>query len=68
LKRARLRNLEDILNLSKKDLVVSSKFNYVYCTDFGKVVIIDKDSQGQPKTVTIKEADNMSRVRTFSLL
>ncbi|ADU74866.1 hypothetical protein M972_111890 [Acetivibrio thermocellus AD2] len=60
LKRARLRNLEDILNLSKKDLVVSSKFNYVYCTDFGKVVIIDKDSQGQPKTVTIKEADNIS--------
>ncbi|GAE88384.1 hypothetical protein [Acetivibrio straminisolvens] len=60
LKKARLKNLEDILNLDKKDLVVSSKFNYVYCTDFGKVVIIDKDSEGHAKTVTIKEADNIS--------
>ncbi|HOM03175.1 MAG TPA: hypothetical protein PLH43_10145 [Acetivibrio sp.] len=64
LKKARLKNLEDILGLDKKDLVVSSKFNYVYCTDFGKVVVIDKDTEGHPKTVTIKEADNIS-VRTI---
>lgn len=60
LKKARLRNLEGILNLDKKDLVVSSKFNYVYCTDFGKVVIVDKDTDGHPKTVTIKDSDNLS--------
>lgn len=60
LKKARLRNLEGILNLDKKDLVVSGKFNYVYCTDFGKVVIVDKDVEGHPKTVTIKDLDNIS--------
>lgn len=59
-KKMKLRNLEALLNIDKKDLIVASKVNYVYCTDFGKVVIVDKDANGEPHTVTIKDCDNIT--------
>jgi hypothetical protein len=60
LKKVKLRNLEQILNVSKKDLIVSSKANYVYCTDLGKVIVVDKGPDGIPKTVTIKTSDSVT--------
>lgn len=60
LKKVKLRNLEQILNVSKRDLVVSSKVNYVYCTDSGKVIVVDKGLDGLPHTVTIKTSDSIS--------
>ncbi|TYQ14670.1 UNVERIFIED_CONTAM: hypothetical protein Cloal_1032 [Acetivibrio alkalicellulosi] len=56
LKNHKLRRLEKILDIQKRDLIVSSKINYMYCTDTGKVVIIDKDIGGEPCTITIKNA------------
>jgi hypothetical protein len=60
LKNHKLRRLEKILGLQKRDLIVSSKMNYMYCTDTGKVVIVDKDIGGEPCTVTIKESHKVT--------
>ena len=59
-KRTDLRKLEKALDVCKKDLIVSSKSNYVYCTDLGKVIVVDKGVNGLPKTVTIKNSDNIT--------
>jgi hypothetical protein len=34
--------------------------NYVYCTDLGKVIVVDKGPDGIPKTVTIKTSDSVT--------
>ncbi len=60
IKKVKLRNLEQILKVNKKDLIVSSKMNYVYCTDFGKVIVFDKGADGIPQTVTIKTPDSIT--------
>ncbi|MFZ5990055.1 MAG: hypothetical protein ACOYWZ_23410 [Bacillota bacterium] len=59
LRKDKIRNLERILDVSKKDLIVSSKINYVYCTESGKVVVIDKDYGGEPCTVAVKDSTNI---------
>ncbi len=56
LKKDKIRNLERVLNIDKKDLAFSNKKNYIYCTESGRMVIIDRDIWGEPFTVTVKEA------------
>ncbi|MDQ2087682.1 hypothetical protein RBH29_14730 [Herbivorax sp. ANBcel31] len=60
LKNHKLRRLEKVLGLEKRDLIVSSKMNYMYCTDTGKVVIVDKDIGGEPCSITIKESQKVT--------
>ena len=59
LKKDKVRNLERLLELEKKDLVVSSKKNYIYSNSAGKMVIIDRDIWGEPCSVTIKETNKV---------
>ena len=60
IKNHKLRRLEKLLGLEKRDLIVSSKMNYMYCTDSGKVVIVDKDIGGEPCAITIKESNKVT--------
>lgn len=59
LKKDKIRNLERVLSVDKKDLVFSHKKNYIYCTESGRMVIIDRDIWGEPCTVTVKEATDV---------
>ncbi|NLD47128.1 MAG: hypothetical protein GX660_08000 [Clostridiaceae bacterium] len=59
LKKDKIKNLEKLLDVSKKDLMVSSKKNYIYGNRAGKMVIIDRDIWGEPCTVTIKETNKV---------
>lgn len=60
LKKDKIRNLERVLSVDKKDLAFSNKKNYIYCTDSGRMVIIDRDIWGEPCTVTVKEATEVA--------
>lgn len=55
LKKEKMRNLEKLLDVSKNDLMVSSKKNYIYGNQAGKMIIIDRDIWGEPSNVTIKD-------------
>ncbi|WP_010248402.1 hypothetical protein [Acetivibrio cellulolyticus] len=67
LKKDKIRNLERILGVDKKDLSFSNKKNYIYSTGSGRMVIIDRDIWGEPCTVTVKEANDVAirRVKFF---
>ncbi|OPZ93913.1 MAG: hypothetical protein BWY74_00957 [Firmicutes bacterium ADurb.Bin419] len=67
LKKDKIRNLERVLGIDKKDLSFSSKKNYIYTTGAGRMVIIDRDIWGEPCTVTVKEANDVAirRVKFF---
>lgn len=65
LKKDKIRNLERVLSVDKKDLAFSNKKNYIYCTDSGRMVIIDRDIWGEPCTVTVKEATEVSIKRVM---
>ncbi|MFZ5989901.1 MAG: hypothetical protein ACOYWZ_22620 [Bacillota bacterium] len=56
LKKDKIRNLERLLSVTKKDLMVSNKKNYIYNTGAGRMVIIDRDIWGEPCTVTVKDS------------
>ncbi len=67
LKKDKIRNLERVLGVDKKDLSFSSKKNYIYTTGSGRMVIIDRDIWGEPCTITVKEANDVAirRVKFF---
>ncbi len=60
LKKDKIRNLEKLLDVNKKDLMVSSKKNYIYGNPTGKMVIVDRDIWGEPCNVTIKENNKVT--------
>jgi hypothetical protein len=59
LKRDKIRNLERLLDVSRKDLKKSDKKTYIYMTDAGRTVIVDRDIWGEPCTITVKEANKV---------
>jgi len=59
LKRDKIRNLERLLDVSRKDLKKSDKKTYIYMTDAGRTVIVDRDIWGDPCTITVKEANKV---------
>lgn len=65
LKKEKIRNLERLLNIDKKDLAFSNKKYYIYCTDSGRMVIIERDIWGEPFSVTIKEGTDVSIKRSM---
>lgn len=67
LKKDKIRNLERVLGIDKKDMSYSSKKNYIYTTGSGRMIIIDRDIWGEPCTVTVKEANDVAirRVKFF---
>lgn len=65
LKKDKIRNLERLLSIDKKDLAFSNKKHYIYCTDAGRMVIVDRDIWGEPFTVTIKESTDVSIKRVM---
>jgi|GEM_PF-285685 len=65
LKKEKIRNLERLLSIDKKDLAFSSKKYYIYCNDSGRIVIVERDMWGEPYTVTIKEGTDVSIKRSM---
>jgi len=65
LKKDKIRNLERLLSIDKKDLAFSNKKHYIYCNDAGRMIIVDRDIWGEPYTVTIKEATDVSIKRVM---
>ncbi|TYQ16445.1 UNVERIFIED_CONTAM: hypothetical protein Cloal_2986 [Acetivibrio alkalicellulosi] len=59
LKKDKIRNLERLLHINKKDIIASSKKSNVYNTVVGKMVIIERDIWGEPCTVTIKDVNKV---------
>ena len=59
LKKDKIRSLEKLLNLDKKDLMASNKKSFIYSNESGKMVIIEKDIWGDPCTVTIKDSNKV---------
>lgn len=59
LKKDKIRNLERLLDVTKKDLKKSDKKNYIYITDAGRMVVVDRDMWGEPCTVTVKEGNRV---------
>ncbi|GAE90961.1 hypothetical protein [Acetivibrio straminisolvens] len=59
LKKDKIRNLERLLDVTKKDLKKSDKKNYIYITEAGRMVVVDRDMWGDPCTVTIKEGNKV---------
>lgn len=59
LKKDKIRNLEKLLNIDKKDLMASNKKSLVYNNESGKMVIIEKDIWGDPCTVTVKDSNKV---------
>lgn len=65
LKRDKIRNLERLLSIDKKDLAFSNKKYFIYCTDSGRMVIVERDIWGEPFTVTLKEGNDVSIKRVM---
>jgi len=59
LKKDKIRNLERLLDVTKKDLKKSDKKNYIYITEAGRMVVVDRDMWGEPCSVTIKEGNKV---------
>lgn len=59
LKKDKIRNLERLLNVDKKDLMASNKKSFIYNNESGKMVIIEKDIWGDPCTVTVKDSNKV---------
>lgn len=59
LKKDKIKNLERLLDVTKKDLKKSDKKNYIYITGAGKMVIVDRDIWGEPCLVTVKESNKV---------
>ncbi|HHV29420.1 hypothetical protein [Acetivibrio mesophilus] len=59
LKKDKIRNLERLLDVTRKELKKSDKKNYIYITDAGRMVVIDRDMWGEPCTVTVKEGNRV---------
>ena len=59
LKKDKIRSLENLLDITKKDLKRADKNTSFYTTEIGRVVIIDKDIWGEPCTATIKEGSKV---------
>jgi len=59
LKKDKIRNLERLLDVTKKDLKKSDKKTYFYMTAAGRTVLVDRDIWGDPCTVTVKEANKV---------
>lgn len=60
LKKEKIRNLERLVSVDKKDMVFSNKKNHIYTTESGRMVIVDRDIWGEPCAVTVKEATEVS--------
>lgn len=65
LKKEKIRNLERLLSVDKKDMVFSNKKNHIYTTEAGRMVIIDRDIWGEPCAATVKEATDVSIKRVM---
>jgi len=59
LKKDKIRNLERLLEFTKRDLKKADKKNYIYITEAGRMVVVDRDMWGDPCTVTIKEGNKV---------
>lgn len=59
LKKDKIRSLEKLLNLDKKDLMASNKKSFIYSNEAGKMVIVEKDIWGDPCTVTVKDSNKV---------
>jgi len=59
LKKDKIRNLERLLDVTKRDLKKADKKNYIYITEAGRMVVVDRDMWGDPCTVTIKEGNKV---------
>ncbi|MDQ2085489.1 hypothetical protein RBH29_03460 [Herbivorax sp. ANBcel31] len=59
LKKDKIRNLERLLKVDKKDLMASNKKNFIYNNESGKMIIVEKDIWGDPSTVTIKDSNKV---------
>lgn len=59
LKKDKIRSLEKLLNVDKKDLMTSNKKSFIYSNESGKMVIVERDIWGDPCTVTIKDSNKV---------
>ncbi|MCX7748103.1 MAG: hypothetical protein N2645_14645 [Clostridia bacterium] len=59
LKKHKIRDLEKLLRVDKSQMIVSNRKNYIYRSDSGKMVIVDRDMWGDPCNVTIKENNHV---------
>jgi hypothetical protein len=60
LKKVKLRQLEILLKIDKKEMINATKKSFIYSNESGRIYIIDKDMWGEPVSVTIKERQNVT--------
>lgn len=59
LKKDKIKSLERLLNVDRKDLMASNKKSFIYSSESGRMVIVERDIWGDPCTVTIKNANKV---------